>query len=396
MNYLIRKNEYAEIQGKDNLKNAEYYTCRVKLRIITTLITNLAVIGLASNVFGQTVRAPQKAPIQVQSNPYPAGSYNTRQGEPPPAVGPQFLVQPPFPAYPAGNYSAQLPPQRHGSQHQPYGAPVGGPLIPIPANNISINRETPAVPVPMAAELGKGEGFSNPLWTRGYGIYAAAWLSFSYASLSGVENKSTGILSHLELEKTSKTYYPIFTPSIAIGYNMRRYGIPYPVRLEFEFTIRNKMEYSLDSLFKNSGSIIDRINPVDYESVIKNRTWMINAYYDFEPIEKNYYPYIGIGLGWSMNNVGSIRFTDSLSRRTINSSGGTDDIAYSLMAGFTYPLAKGWLIDTRYRYTNLGSVEWGSLSASMPVAGLVIPADVTLEAKRLSLHEIGVGLRYNF
>jgi len=328
-----------------------------------------------------------QSPLYPQQMPFPAtGS----PGYAPPAVPaptqpqsayPQPTQAPPYQSY-SGPYAAPRQPGLTG----PYVGSVPDPLTPVPA---AVGRPQPRVVVTPAARQGQGQGqgpalvpsdgISNPIWTRGLGLYFATWASASLPTVDNFTNEAiTGALAGGTVEIDEASDGVVFAPSVAIGYSLHRLGINLPIRLEAEYTARNKFQLNPQPFVSNGGT------SANVTSVIENQSVMMNLYYDFYRPGKRFQPYLGFGIGSSWNvtqsNVTTANYNEHITRTS-------QAVTYSLMAGFGYRFADGWMIDTRYRYVDMGEVQWGPTIGS---------PTFEVRAQGLSTHELGVGLRYHF
>jgi len=213
-------------------------------------------------------------------------------------------------------------------------------------------------------------------YRRGYGFTASAFANGAFPRIRNVTNGSTGGLTGRTVTTEDSTDFLVFAPSLAVGYNLHRWGIP--IRAEIEYAARGKVEY--DARPALSGA-----TGVNIQSTVKNDTVMANLYLDFSRPGKKWQPYIGLGLGVSFNDTNA-DVTDNGS--LIRVSKKLTEFAYSGMAGVAYPLGQNWWFDTRLRYVNLGSLQFGPQQ--------VTGGGLQLDAETLDSIELGIGLRWHF
>ncbi|MEM7653699.1 MAG: outer membrane beta-barrel protein [Pseudomonadota bacterium] len=213
-------------------------------------------------------------------------------------------------------------------------------------------------------------------YRRGYGFTASAFANGAFPRIRNVTNGSTGGLSGQTVTTEDSTDFLVFAPSLAVGYNLHRWGIP--IRAEIEYAARGKVEY-------DAQPVLSGATGVDVQSTVKNDTVMANLYLDFSRPGKKWQPYIGLGLGVSFNDTNA-DVTDNGS--LIRVSKKLTEFAYSGMAGVAYPLGQNWWFDTRLRYVNLGSLQFGPQQ--------VTGGGLQLDAETLDSIELGIGLRWHF
>jgi opacity protein-like surface antigen len=129
-----------------------------------------------------------------------------------------------------------------------------------------------------------------------------------------------------------------------------------------------------------------------YGATFHSAVFLLNGYVDLGTWY-NVTPYIGAGVGASLNNFGGI--TDyNLAFYGLNSgyapSKTTTDLAYALMAGFSYSLTPNLKLDIGYRYLDMGRI------ASNPIVCTNAPCPLETQHYHLSSNDIRLGLRYVF
>lgn len=229
------------------------------------------------------------------------------------------------------------------------------------------NRHHPAAANPVVK--------AKPL-QKGTGLYFNFYANMSSASLNDISIQGDRY-NALSLTETEGSDGIQFAPSIGLGYNLHRIGMP--VRMDLEYTVRSKMEFDQPSLFSN-------LNNVNHASTIESQMLLLNTYWDFPRVGKMIQPYVGFGVGvgwsesWSETTASDgFRLSDSVTNT---------NFAYSLMTGASIALGQNWFLDARYRYVNAGQTD---------ILTAVTQAEIpTLKAESLTAHEFGVGLRFHF
>lgn len=109
-----------------------------------------------------------------------------------------------------------------------------------------------------------------------------------------------------------------------------------------------------------------------------------NLYYDIGRRER-FSPYIGVGVGYVKHDTR--QRTIHANGAQIGTSPGADssDFAAAAMAGFSYELHQGFLLDAGYRFLHLGDAK------TQPSANGQFAAE---EINNIQAHELRVGLRY--
>lgn len=157
-------------------------------------------------------------------------------------------------------------------------------------------------------------------------------------------------------------------------------GYRFTPSLRGEAMFSYRVDYSLDAP--------DPSNAL-YDADIRSNVFLLNGYYDFAA-SGNLQPYLGLGVGWAQNRMGTLKQSFPLGGNFFNalSGGKKNNAAFALMAGVGIPQGS-WTLDIGYRYIDLGKIESGtiytSLFSSFPVSGLT---------GKLRAHELTVGTRF--
>lgn len=132
---------------------------------------------------------------------------------------------------------------------------------------------------------------------------------------------------------------------------------------------------------------------VSADSRIDVFTAMANAYYDID-FGMPFIPYVGGGLGWARVKTDSLNIVGGGLGLVSTEPGTTrDQFAWSLMAGVAYKLDRNWSVDLGYRYLDAGKAETSGRGYDATGAFL---ASVAKTRQELHLHEVSLGVRYQF
>jgi opacity protein-like surface antigen len=90
---------------------------------------------------------------------------------------------------------------------------------------------------------------------------------------------------------------------------------------------------------------------------IKSNAVFLNGYFDFPVNWKSLKPYVGAGVGWANNQLGTVSYVPvgAIIGTPTNLTGGTtNNFAWNAGLGVGIEVSKGTIIDISYRYVNLG------------------------------------------
>ena len=167
--------------------------------------------------------------------------------------------------------------------------------------------------------------------------------------------------------------------ALAIGYDFNG-GYSYPVRLELEVAMREKVNYS--EKFANAFSDWAKM---DYE--IDVATLFANIYFDFHN-KTDFTPYIGGGMGAArlkastkFSTNGSSYLASMYRDMGFDKSETTWNFAWNVGAGVAYTMTESISLDLGYRYADFGSMTI--------VKGINDKYDITG-------HEVLLGARFSF
>jgi opacity protein-like surface antigen len=134
---------------------------------------------------------------------------------------------------------------------------------------------------------------------------------------------------------------------------------------------------------------------------VRGTVGLVNVYYDLMD-RGGFTPYIGIGAGMVVRHIDRRHSTtEELYDNTGTSTGQTRTFeghghanamapAAALMAGASYALSPGMLIDFNYRYAYLGSAH-----ANMNLEGMATPVQSRISIGATHEHSVRAGLRWN-
>ena len=124
-------------------------------------------------------------------------------------------------------------------------------------------------------------------------------------------------------------------------------------RLELEFSQRDELK--LDAKFTSEPSAS---NGSREEADIDTTSVFINGFYDFQPFvisSSSVTPYLGGGIGFSRNQLGTTTLTSQVSSvYTLTDGAKLSQFAYKFAAGVLVNLTKKLSIDVNYQFVDLG------------------------------------------
>ncbi len=109
-----------------------------------------------------------------------------------------------------------------------------------------------------------------------------------------------------------------------------------------------------------------------------------NVYYDFLDRDR-FTPYVGVGAGFVKHDSRDRRVFTNGQQVAMGDGADSSELALAAMAGFSYTIHKGLLVDAGYRYLYLGDTK--TLPINNPQFG-------ALEINEMQAHELRFGLRY--
>jgi opacity protein-like surface antigen len=164
------------------------------------------------------------------------------------------------------------------------------------------------------------------------------------------------------------------------------------LRGDLVYTYRG--DYHLDQLDDNTP-------PTSFRADIHSHSVMANAYWDF-PIDESVGAFVGFGVGWSEVNVGNISATSTLAINPLATAvavgstavapgGSTDNFAWQVMAGLSFPLETGITMDVFYRYFDAG--HFATAAGNVIINGNLVGSYAGAEGA-LHSHEIALSVRF--
>ncbi|MCL2629463.1 MAG: hypothetical protein FWD33_02110 [Alphaproteobacteria bacterium] len=261
------------------------------------------------------------------------------------------------------------------------------------------------------------------------GLYVGLSLAYSYNVMGGMTSRYNDWLvpgsGRAVGYDTSGAVLPL---QISIGAALNT-----DVRVDFSYTRYGGISYP--SVVKAPDGAGGFMNLQAYDGAITSNVTMLNVYYNIDSYMGNLVggalrPYVGVGLGISVNTIGDYiiydpeyyveddLFPGQLPGTLVgvsdiyayHSGGTTEQLAYMLEGGLTTTLDSGMRVDFFVRWMNLGQVESSGsvvLSQTEWLAdgfGGEFPADYESvfhytnyrESGRLSTLDIGIRLRIQF
>lgn len=162
-----------------------------------------------------------------------------------------------------------------------------------------------------------------------------------------------------------------------------------PLRVDITGAYRGSYKYDAGG----RGAIGALRAPSAARANIDNYTVMVNAYFDIptETIENMLFgtgarPYIGAGIGWSRNIVGT-RYFSSANGAGFERGARNSDLAWAAMAGVAIDLTRNVAIDIGYRYIDFGKIR----TSGQTTLGTFPRSEANFRA-----HEALIGLRFSF
>jgi opacity protein-like surface antigen len=114
---------------------------------------------------------------------------------------------------------------------------------------------------------------------------------------------------------------------------------------------------------------------------LTNVTWLWNAYLDLGSWA-GFTPYVGAGVGASYLRPTGLQFSPVIAFNEDQKA--SMDFSWAVMAGLSYSISPGLMIDASYRYLDIGS----------PRTRLVLPAGGEINYGEWTANEFRLGLRY--
>lgn len=130
-------------------------------------------------------------------------------------------------------------------------------------------------------------------------------------------------------------------------------------------------------------SAIDPATSAKHESDLSSTIVLANVYYDIRERD-GFTPYVGAGIGFTYNKMDR-RSIVAGGVTTTSGGDGTTAFAAALMAGFSYRMNSGWMVDAGYRYLFLGDAT----TESSATTG-------SLRVDDIQAQEFRLGFRYEF
>ena len=127
-----------------------------------------------------------------------------------------------------------------------------------------------------------------------------------------------------------------------------------------------------------------------FDPDVKSDTIMANGYYDLPVTWKSVRPYIGAGIGRSRNEMDPIRWNDPGCCSGTLTGGKTTSTAWQATLGADVTLAKNWILEIFYRYSDLGEIKKDRGADQAGTFGTGVTGSMT---GKLRADELGVAIR---
>ena len=127
----------------------------------------------------------------------------------------------------------------------------------------------------------------------------------------------------------------------------------------FNENFRGEIAYS----YRGGYEIIDHDGAgTAISTKIKSNALFLNGYFDFPTNWQKVKPYVGAGVGWANNQLGTVSYVSTFAPSVL--VGGTsNNFAWNAGFGLGIEVSKGTIIDIGYRYVDLGKIKLDSQTA---------------------------------
>jgi opacity protein-like surface antigen len=159
-------------------------------------------------------------------------------------------------------------------------------------------------------------------------------------------------------------------------------GYRFTPNLRGDVTLGYRPSYQLNASDKG-------VPATKFSADVTSLALMVNGYYDL-PLQ-GWTPYVGAGLGYAQNKIGSVSFNDGAGFIGTAPGGTKSGTAWALMLGAAIPAQPGVTLDFGYRFIDLGKVE--SAAGDVSVSGFTVPG-YGGAAGKLKANELFVGIRF--
>jgi opacity protein-like surface antigen len=134
-----------------------------------------------------------------------------------------------------------------------------------------------------------------------------------------------------------------------------------------------------------------------FKSDIRSLSVMATGYVDL-PVEwHGVRPYVGAGIGWANNRMGTITQTfDSSFGSESDPSGSHNSLAWLATAGLSVAVSGPWSIDLAYRYVDLGKIKTEAGTSALTFGAVTMPLATNGVMGDLSTNEVLLSVRYTF
>lgn len=144
-----------------------------------------------------------------------------------------------------------------------------------------------------------------------------------------------------------------------------------------------RVDVTVDHRFESDITDVD-VSGFTGTAGLSSTVFLLNAYFDLTEYH-GFTPYVGAGIGAVYHDMGNI--SKNGGAVTFIEGASSWSVAAALMAGVSYEINAGLMIDAGYRYLYMGKAESGRRT------DVGVNTWVT-EYKNLEAHEFRVGLRY--
>jgi opacity protein-like surface antigen len=162
-------------------------------------------------------------------------------------------------------------------------------------------------------------------------------------------------------------------------------GYRFNERLRADVTVMRRTGFTLSDDYTSSTP------PIHYDAGVTSWTVLLNGYVDLPVTLGPVRPFVGAGVGWSRNRIGTLHA--SFPGFFATAAGGTrNHVAWQVTAGASVSVAPSLAVDLSYRFLDAGDI---GTDPSIAVSNRGRPP-ITGSNGRLQSHDLLVGVRYAF
>jgi opacity protein-like surface antigen len=171
-------------------------------------------------------------------------------------------------------------------------------------------------------------------------------------------------------------------------------GFQHSDKLRFDATLeyRGKSSFSALDYYDVDTGAADDEGTNNYTAKKSEYLFLVNGYYDLHDWH-GVTPYVGAGIGASLNIIDDFRDTNTLTgNQAYAPSGSQWNFAWALHAGLGFQATPNLTVDLGYSFVSLG----GAKSGILQTPGVACTACAPVTFKNLYSHDFKLGIRYAF